>query len=75
MTYQKMQHFPLESAYLCQDCNSVGNNAMNCPACASSVVMNLATVLDREVSSGIRADMRVTYAFPTGMPDVAAMVA
>jgi hypothetical protein len=45
-----MQHFPLKSAYLCQDCNCVGNCALQCPACASAVLMNLASVLDRDVT-------------------------
>lgn len=44
-------HIPLASAYLCQDCNSVGNCAMQCPACASTVLLNLAAVLDREVEA------------------------
>lgn len=48
MTLCKMQHIPLSSAYLCPDCNCIGNCAMQCPACASYVVMNLASVLDRE---------------------------
>ena len=48
MTLCTMQHIPLASAYLCQDCNCVGNCAWQCPACASSVLMNLAGVLDRE---------------------------
>jgi hypothetical protein len=52
MTYPKMQHIPLTSAYLCQDCNSVGNCAWQCPACASVVLMGLAAVLDREVEEG-----------------------
>jgi RNA polymerase subunit RPABC4/transcription elongation factor Spt4 len=43
-----LDHFPLNRAYLCQDCNAVGNNAMNCPACASTVLLGLAGVLDRE---------------------------
>lgn len=43
-----MQHIPLPSAYLCQDCNSVGNCASQCPACASGVLMCLASVLNRE---------------------------
>lgn len=42
------QHMPLEFAYLCQDCESVGNNASKCPACASTVLMCLSTVLNRE---------------------------
>ena len=48
-------HIPLKGAYLCQDCNSVGNCAMQCPACASTVLMNLATVLDREVAAVVSA--------------------
>jgi hypothetical protein len=48
MSIYTMQHIPLSSAYLCQDCNCVGNCAMQCPACASAVVMGLAGVLDRE---------------------------
>jgi len=48
MTRDALQHIPLTGAYLCQDCNSVGNSAMNCPACASTVVLGLASVLNRE---------------------------
>jgi hypothetical protein len=44
-----LQHIPLKFAYLCQDCNSVGNSAVRCPACASQVLMGLAGILDREV--------------------------
>jgi ferredoxin len=44
-----LQHMPLTSAYLCQDCNSIGNCARQCPACASEVLMGLAGVLNREV--------------------------
>lgn len=47
-SYLMLQHFPLSSAYLCQDCNSIGNNANQCPACASEVLMNLSTVLNRD---------------------------
>jgi len=46
-TYLMLQHFPLSSAYLCQDCNSIGNNANQCPACASEVLMSLSAVLNR----------------------------
>ncbi|HUA96936.1 MAG TPA: hypothetical protein VMA34_01260 [Terracidiphilus sp.] len=49
MTYAAMQFIPLSSAYLCQDCNCVGNDARQCPACASQVLMGLAKVLDREI--------------------------
>jgi hypothetical protein len=44
-----LQHIPLASAYLCQDCNSIGNCARQCPACASEVLMSLSGVLNREV--------------------------
>ena len=50
MTLRKMEHIPLSSAYLCQDCNCVGNCARQCPACASEVLMNLAGLLDREAT-------------------------
>jgi RNA polymerase subunit RPABC4/transcription elongation factor Spt4 len=48
MKFISMQHMPLTSAYLCQDCNCVGNNAMQCPACASTALMGLAAILNRE---------------------------
>jgi hypothetical protein len=48
MTFATMQHIPLASAYLCQDCNCVVNCATQCPACASEVLLGLAGILDRE---------------------------
>ena len=48
MSLQKLQHIPLKSAYLCQDCNAIGNSSMYCPACASEVLLSLAVVLNRE---------------------------
>ncbi len=44
-------HIPLTAAYVCLDCNSVGNCAMQCPACASTMLMGLAGVLNREVDA------------------------
>jgi len=61
MTHCAMQHIPLSSAYLCQDCNSVGNCARQCPACASYVLMSLSGVLDREVEEQQQA---TNYTFP-----------
>jgi hypothetical protein len=49
MTFVSMQHIPLTSAYLCQDCNCVGNCSVQCPACASEALMGLAGVLDRKM--------------------------
>lgn len=48
MKHLSMNHIPLSFAYLCQDCNSVGNCPLQCPACASSVLMGLASILDRK---------------------------
>lgn len=42
-------HFPLTSAYLCQDCNYVSNCSRQCPACASESLLGLAGILNREV--------------------------
>jgi hypothetical protein len=46
-----MNHIPLNSAYLCQDCDAVGNSAMNCPACGSHVLLGLASVFDRRAET------------------------
>ena len=48
MTFLSMQHIPLKRAYLCQDCNCIGNCAEHCPACASEALLSLAGVLNRE---------------------------
>jgi hypothetical protein len=48
MTYDTMHYMPLDSAYLCQDCDSVGNSSMQCPACASQSLMGLADVFARK---------------------------
>jgi hypothetical protein len=48
MPLPMLLHIPLTSAYLCQDCNCIGNCARQCPACASEVLMSLSGVLNRE---------------------------
>lgn len=45
-----MQHMPLMSAYLCPDCNCVGNSASHCPACGSTVLLGLSGILNREAN-------------------------
>lgn len=62
MPYVTMQHMPLRTAYLCQDCNEVGNNGHSCPACASSALLNLECVLDRKPARSERHEL--TYKFP-----------
>jgi hypothetical protein len=47
MTSPMLQHIPLTSAYLCQDCDCVGNSAIQCPACASTALLGLSCVLNR----------------------------
>jgi hypothetical protein len=47
MTFDAQQHIPLNEAYLCQDCDAVGNNSTQCPACASEVLLSLAGIFDR----------------------------
>ena len=54
MTVVSMQHIPLTHAYLCQDCNSIGNCAQHCPACASEALMGLAGVLNRETEDAVQ---------------------
>lgn len=48
MASEARQYIPLTNAYLCQDCDAIGDNSMRCPACASEVLMGLAGVLDRK---------------------------
>jgi hypothetical protein len=47
LTFHSMQHMPLSTAYLCEDCSCIGNCAEQCPACASLALMGLAGVLNR----------------------------
>ena len=42
------QHIPLAKAFLCQDCEEVGDSEQACPACASQSLLPLAVVLNRE---------------------------
>lgn len=48
MADPKTEYFPLASAYLCEDCQCVSNTAIRCPACASTALMNVALVLNRD---------------------------
>ncbi len=62
-----LQHIPLDSAYLCQDCNSVGDCSTKCPACASRILLGLAAVLDRKVDTVQESNMVV---FPGKVEDL-----
>jgi hypothetical protein len=74
MTYMKMQYIPLDSAYLCPDCNSIGNNSGICPACACTALMSLACVLDRDVTV-VEEERALTYTFPRAVEELSTMVA
>jgi hypothetical protein len=39
-------HIPAGRAWLCHDCNAVGNSGVCCPACASAAVYPLLSLLD-----------------------------
>jgi hypothetical protein len=72
MTYKMLQHIPLKSAYLCQDCSSVGNCSVRCPACASEAVMGLSAILEREIVEERKPVVQMT---PVSFPQYTARVA
>lgn len=45
-------HFPLDKAFLCEDCQEVHRNSEQCPACASRNIMGLARILNRDTDPG-----------------------
>jgi hypothetical protein len=38
-------HIPLSTAMLCADCDSIGNDFANCPACGSTSLMLVSNVM------------------------------
>lgn len=48
MRRTEIQLIPLGSAYLCQNCQLVGNVSTECPGCGSQALLCLAGVMDRE---------------------------
>ena len=63
MKFVTMQHIPLASAYLCPNCNCIGNCAERCPACASPALLALANILDRPVEDDL---MEMEYVYVPG---------
>jgi hypothetical protein len=63
MTFDALQHIPLTEAYLCQDCDAVGNSSTQCPACASEVLFSLAGVFNRK--EDVEASGAKVLLFPT----------
>lgn len=50
-------YIPLDTAFLCADCQCIGNSANTCPACASGALMGLQSVMDRD-ERGLTIDAR-----------------
>lgn len=46
-THMKHTHFPVTTAFYCQDCAEVGTNSRECACCASRSLLSLANVLNR----------------------------
>ena len=45
MNHPDRIHIPLSTAMLCADCDSIGNDFANCPACGSSSLMLVSNVM------------------------------
>lgn len=56
-------HFPLDQAYLCENCQSVGNRATRCAACDSDHIMSLGRILGR-TSSGTESVEPIVFRLP-----------
>ena len=56
-----MNHFPLESSYLCAEleCSAIGNNPQQCPACGNGEVASLQRILDRKPVQRVGVERRV----------------
>lgn len=50
----KKSLIPLKEAFLCLDCSCISDGNRVCPACTSSALLNLSTVLNRpsDISQG-----------------------
>lgn len=44
----KSEWFPLNTAYLCGNCDAVGNNSRTCPGCAGTSLISLSAIVNRE---------------------------
>ena len=49
----ELMHIQISSAYICCDCEAVGNCATQCPACASEALLCLGAVLNRRVDEAV----------------------
>jgi coenzyme F420-reducing hydrogenase gamma subunit len=65
VTVCESTHIPLNSAWVCLDCETVGNCAVRCPACASEALLGLAGVLNRAAETQQPAALRQAQAQQT----------
>ena len=49
-------YFPLKSAYLCVDCDSISASATTGPACAGTSMLCLSRVLNRDTETKLGGD-------------------
>jgi ribosomal protein L32 len=57
-------HLPLRQAFLCENCQHVGNSGRVCPACGDkTALISLAGVLNREqtITTSVRPEFRSMY--------------
>ena len=56
----KLQHFPLEHAFLCADltCCSVSNSSKQCPACGNKSLLSVARLLAGEHAAPIHTEVQ-----------------
>jgi hypothetical protein len=66
MTIQT-QHFPLSKAYLCENCQCVGNRSESCACCGSRSILSLGSILNRETVSEYDEE-RVLYGLEMNDP-------
>jgi hypothetical protein len=60
---RKTKAIPLRAAVLCADCDAVSDGVNACPACGSSSLLSLASVLDRTAGDeGAEAKERLVNA-------------
>jgi hypothetical protein len=62
MKFNSLQHIPLASAYLCPNCSCIGNCSARCPACASSALLGLAGILNRNAEDDVQISFAQVHA-------------
>ena len=59
MKLKDLAHIPLAKAFLCVDCQCIGNQAEACPACASShCLISMANLLEGRIERAPMSQFR-----------------